>query len=119
MKGWKDFHTSSNTENNYMLHLDRRVNETILLIHNETGEEITLVILDVRGKNITLGFEDNNKSHTILRKEVKQRQENHDNPNPFYKDRVPHWYKKNKAKKEDKDGLAELVDQLIPTENAA
>lgn len=97
-----------------MLYLDRRVNETILLINNATGEQITLVVLNVKGKVITLGFDDSNKSHTILRKEVKQRQENHDNPNPFYRDRIPHWYKKTK-KVEEKDSLQELVDDLIPT----
>lgn len=103
-----------------MLHLNRKKNEVIYLQNNSTGEIVTLVVLEVRGKTVKLGFENDSRSHTVLRKEVKQKQENHENPNPYYMDRIPKSYlfkkeqQKNNPTTFNKDEKLEgLVDQLF------
>jgi sRNA-binding carbon storage regulator CsrA len=108
-----------------MLHLNRQKNQVIHLTHNESGDTVDVVVLEVRGKTVKLGFENDTKSHTILRKEVKQAQQNHADPNPFYRDKKPTPYEGRPLGRvstipmvdmqEAVDGLEQLVDQLIPT----
>jgi carbon storage regulator CsrA len=98
-----------------MLHLNRKKNESIFIEHVDTGEVIELVVLEVKGKTVKLGFENESKSHTILRKEVKQKQLGNENPNPFYRDRIPSYWRTIKFPTPPSDGLEELVDTLIPS----
>ena len=118
-----------------MLHLNRQKNQVIHLTHNESGDTVDVVVLEVRGKTVKLGFENDTKSHTILRKEVKQAQQNHADPNPFYRDKKPtppHQSTPQRTSsypltsktiqsipmvdmQEEVDGLEQLVDKLIPT----
>lgn len=102
-----------------MLHLNRKKNEVIHLIHNETGQTIDVVVLEIRGKTVKLGFEDDTKSHTVLRKEVRQAQQQYKDPNPYYKDRKPTPPQIHGLPlldmREEVDGLEKLVDELIPT----
>jgi carbon storage regulator CsrA len=72
-----------------MLNLNRKSNQSIFIRDNDTGKELELIVLSIEGKTVKLGFEGDSQKFTILRKEVKQREENHENPNPFYKDRIP------------------------------
>lgn len=75
-----------------MLFLNRKPNEVIYIQDSETGETLTLLVTKVHGKTVTLGFENDSKKFTILRKEVKERQDGKDFPNPFYKDRIPKFW---------------------------
>jgi carbon storage regulator CsrA len=97
-----------------MLHLNRKPNESIYIIDNETGHTVELVILEVKGKTVKLGFENADRSSTILRKEIKQKKENHDNPNPYYKDKIPQFFRSTKPVEEVNDGLEQYVNDLIP-----
>ncbi len=94
-----------------MLHLDRKKNQSVELYHKGTGQVIHVIVLDIQGKNVRLGFEDSTNSSTILRKEVRQRNEGKDNPNPFYDDRIPNYHK---PKESLPDPLEALLDELIP-----
>jgi sRNA-binding carbon storage regulator CsrA len=107
-----------------MLHLNRKQGEVIHLTHKGSGETIDLVVLEVRGKTVKLGFEDAAKSHTVLRKEVRQAQEGFSNPNPYYRDEKPvinqhKPYGITKVPLIDMktavDDLQQIVDELIPT----
>lgn len=109
-----------------MLHLNRKKGEVIHLIHNQTGEQVDLVILEVKGKIVKIGFENDTKTHTILRKEVRQAQQEHPSPNPWYKDQKPTNSYNHDSRlgiknipmvdmQKTVDGLEQLVDELIPT----
>jgi carbon storage regulator CsrA len=98
-----------------MLHLNRKPNESIYIIDNETGHTVELVILEVKGKTVKLGFENADRSSTILRKEIKQKKENHDNPNPYYKDKIPQFYRSTpRVEETPNDGLEKYLDTIIP-----
>lgn len=99
-----------------MLFLDRKKNQSIELYNKKTGEVIHVIILDVHGGNIRLGFEDPTNSCTILRKEVRQRNEGSATPNPFYDDRIPNTHKPSIQKELESDPLMTLLDELIPTQ---
>lgn len=116
-----------------MLHLNRKKNEVIHLTHNESGETVDIVILEIKGRTVKLGFENPSKSHTILRKEVKQSQDKNTDPNPYYRDKKPtplyQGYTDTRNSSgiknipmvdmvEAVDGLEQLVDSLIPTTDA-
>lgn len=116
---------NSRVERSFMLHLNRKKGEVIHLIHNQTGEQVDLVILEVKGKIVKIGFENDTKTHTILRKEVRQAQQKHTSPNPWYKDQKP-TYNNHESRlgiknipmvdmQKTVDGLEQLVDELIPT----
>ena len=100
-----------------MLYLRRRKNESLYIKDNNTGAEIELVILDIfeegkgpsRRKTVQLGFVDDAKRYTFLRKEVKQRVEDHPSPNPYYLDRMPIGYKP-KSQEEINKRLKEVSD---------
>jgi carbon storage regulator CsrA len=100
-----------------MLHLNRKPNESIIIIDNETGHQVELVVLEVKGKTVKLGFANEDKSSTILRKEIKQKKENHPNPNPYYKDKIPHFFRSVNQQVETppNDGLEKYIGELIPT----
>ncbi len=110
-----------------MLHLNRKKSEVIHLTHNDSGETVDIVVLEIKGRTVKLGFENASKSHTILRKEVKQAQEKNTDPNPYYRDKKPtqvyQGYSDRQGMKsipmvdmkETVDGLEQLVDELIPT----
>lgn len=115
-----------------MLHLNRKKNEVIHLTHNESGETVDIVILEIKGRTVKLGFENPSKSHTILRKEVKQSQDKNTDPNPYYRDKKPtplyQGYTDTRQgiknipmvdMVEAVDGLEQLVDSLIPTTEEA
>jgi carbon storage regulator CsrA len=76
-----------------MLHLNRKVNEVIEIVDNQSGKKTELVVLEIRGKTVKLGFHNPDMSCTILRKEIRQKKEQHANPNPYYMDRFPHHKK--------------------------
>jgi sRNA-binding carbon storage regulator CsrA len=117
--------TEATRDKHSMLHLNRKKNEVIHLVHNESGDTVDLVVLEIRGKTVKLGFENDTKSHTILRKEVRQAQQQFKDPNPYYKDKKPtHTYVgrptgMNNIPMVDMqaatDDLEQLVDTLIPT----
>lgn len=95
-----------------MLYLDRKKNQSIELKDKTTGNVVHVVILDIQGKNVRIGFEDESNSHTILRKEVRQRNEGLPDANPFYQDRIPN---KPPKKESAPDPLEALLDELIPS----
>lgn len=98
-----------------MLYLNRKVNETIVVIDNATGKQFQVVVLDAYPKyneerrvyeaTVKIGLEDVDKNYTFLRKEVLQREAKNPNPNPFYKDQLPSWWgtKKETTSPLDKD----------------
>ena len=86
-----------------MLYLDRKINEVINIEQNTTGATLEVVVLGVRRRwnrtaneyehVVKLGFVDDAKEFTFLRKEVKMRQDGADSPNPYYKDNIPTPYR--------------------------
>ena len=56
-----------------MLSLTRRIHEEILIIDNETGEEIVVAPTGYRGKQVKIGIEAYKTRYTILRRELQER----------------------------------------------
>jgi len=56
-----------------MLVLDRRIREEIIIIDNETGEEIVVAPTGFRRNQIKIGIEASKTRYTILRREVQER----------------------------------------------
>jgi len=56
-----------------MLVLDRRIREEIIIIDNETGEEIVVAPTGYRRNQIKIGIEASKTRYTILRREVQER----------------------------------------------
>lgn len=102
-----------------MLYLNRRRNESTYIIDNVTKQEVEVVILDIKGDVIQLGFVDPDNKYTILRKEVKQRQENHELPNPFFKDKIPARYKRYRDEQNAKLTMDELNKYLSESKDVA
>ena len=67
-----------------MLCLVREANQVVYIENPETGDILTLVVLSIKGKRVRLGFEDSNKSFTILRKELKENMAGKVDPSPYY-----------------------------------
>jgi len=67
-----------------MLCLVREPNQVVYIENPETGAILSLVVLSIKGKRVRLGFEDSDKSFTILRKELKENMEGKVEPSPFY-----------------------------------
>ena len=84
-----------------MLCLNRKVNE-VIYIKDSNGKELTLVVVNIKGKIVRLGFqeEDGERSFTVLRKEVKERIDNKEGANPYYKDQETYVETRKYAKKE-------------------
>jgi carbon storage regulator CsrA len=78
-----------------MLLLTRKIGEVIYIIDNETGKEVTLIVSDIQQNNVKIGLEDPSRQYTFLRKEVREREEGKENPNPYYKDTPTKRSKKN------------------------
>ena len=57
-----------------MLSLTRRIHEEILVIDNETGEQIVVTPIGYRGNQVKIGIEASKDRFTILRREVLERQ---------------------------------------------
>jgi carbon storage regulator CsrA len=56
-----------------MLSLTRRIHEEILIIDNETGDEIVVAPTGYRGNQVKIGIEASKTRFTILRREVLER----------------------------------------------
>ena len=56
-----------------MLVLDRRIREEILIIDNQSGEEIVVAPTGFRRNQIKIGIEASKTRFTILRREVLER----------------------------------------------
>ena len=56
-----------------MLSLTRRIHEEILVIDNETGEQIVIAPIGYRGNQVKIGIEASRDRFTILRREVQER----------------------------------------------
>lgn len=102
-----------------MLYLNRRRNESTYIIDNATKQEVEVVVLDIQGNVVQLGFVDQANNYTILRKEVRQRQEGHELPNPFFKDKVPAKYKKYRDEQNAKLTMDDLNKYLSESKDAA
>lgn len=102
-----------------MLYFNRCRNESTYIIDNKTKQEIEVVILDIQDNVVQLGFVDPDNNYTILRKEVKQRQENHELPNPFFKDRIPARYKRYRDEQNAKLTMDDLNKYLSESKEAA
>lgn len=104
-----------------MLNLNRKPGEAIYIRREGTDEVLTLVVLSIKSDKqiVTLGFENETKEFSILRKEVQERDEGKELPNPFYKDRIPTYWinKKHKkhmeAKEQDTPATEAAVEDLI------
>lgn len=57
-----------------MLVLDRRIREEILIIDNQSGEEIVVAPTGFRRNQIKIGIEASKTRYTILRREVQERE---------------------------------------------
>jgi carbon storage regulator CsrA len=93
-----------------MLLLTRKIGEVIYIIDNETGKEVTLVVSDIQQNNVKIGLEDNDKNYTFLRKEVREREEGKENPNPYYKD-TPTKRSKKKTNRGSRFGMPPKEEQ--------
>lgn len=108
-----------------MLYLDRKINEVINVESNQTKASMDVVVLGVRRRFnrstreydyiVKLGFVDDAKEYTFLRKEVKMRQDGTPNPNPYFKDNIPftakELYDVNKILQEEYDPHANDEDR--------
>ena len=56
-----------------MLVLDRRIREEIIIIDNQTGEEIVAAPTGCRRNQVKIGIEASKTRYTILRREVQKR----------------------------------------------
>ena len=56
-----------------MLLLARRIHEEIVVIDNETGEQIVVTPTGYRGNQVKIGIEASKDRFTILRREVLER----------------------------------------------
>ena len=57
-----------------MLSLTRRIHEEILIIDNQTGEQIVIAPTGYRGNQVKIGIEASKTRYTMLRREVQERQ---------------------------------------------
>jgi len=90
-----------------MLLLTRKLGEVIYITDNVTGEEVTLIVSEINQNNVKIGLEDPNMRFTFLRKEVREREEGKENPNPYYNDTPA---KKSKKNRKNRFGMPALED---------
>lgn len=103
-----------------MLYLNRKPGEVIYVQKDGSDEVLTIVVtkIDYEKRVVTLGFENETKEFNVLRKEVKERNEGKELPNPFYNDRIPaYWLAKRKAATQQNDNATPsteaYVDELV------
>ena len=67
-----------------MLCLTREIDQVIYIENPDTGERLSLVINDIKGKRVRLGFVDPKLSFRILRKELKEAMDGVENPCSYF-----------------------------------
>jgi len=96
-----------------MLLLTRKVGEVIYITDKDTGKEVVLIISDIQNNKVKIGLEDNDQNYTFLRKEVREREEGKENPNPYYKDNPP---KKKSSKRNNRFGMPPMEEREVSSE---